>query len=327
MLYIDCIDELNSGKNLLAFSGGVDSSALFFLLLENQIKFDIALVNYGIREQSIKEQTYALTLAKRYKLKAYTIQSPQFDNNFEKNARDFRYRFFNKIIKRENYTNLITAHQLNDQMEWLLMRLVKGAGVVELLGLESKTIRDNYRLIRPILHHSKDELLEYLKKHNYKYFIDSSNSDIKYERNYFRKKFSDSLIEEYRDGISRSFEYLKDDKRVLTTGYREIFHYRELYIIELTNPAIKTRVIDIYLKRLGYLLSSSQREKLKKENSIVFGAVWAVEIIDNKIFIAPYIKKPMPKRYKESCRVANIAPKIRGYCYINKLEPKMVLQS
>jgi tRNA(Ile)-lysidine synthase len=116
MLYINCIDELNSGKNLLAFSGGVDSSALFFLLLENQIKFDIALVNYGIREQSIKEQTYALTLAKRYKLKAYTIQSPQFDNNFEKNARDFRYKFFNKIIKREKYTNLITAHQLNDQM-------------------------------------------------------------------------------------------------------------------------------------------------------------------------------------------------------------------
>jgi len=327
MLYLNSIDKLTHGKNLLAFSAGVDSSALFFLLLEKQIKFDIALINYGLREQSKQEEAYALALAKEYNLKAYTTQSPHFNNNFEKNARDFRYRFFEKIIEKEKYTNLITAHQLNDQLEWLLMRLTKGAGVVELLGLESITIKDKYKLIRPILHHSKNELLEYLNEHNYKYFIDSSNSDTKYERNYFRKEFSDKLISEYRDGIRKSFEYLKEDKRVLTTGYRELFVYKELYIIELTNPTIQTRVIDIYLKRLGYLLSSAQREKLKKENSIVFGAIWAVEIIDNRIFIAPYIKESMPKKYKESCRVAKIPPKIRGYCYINSLEPKMVLQS
>jgi len=324
MLYLNFIDKLTQGKNLLAFSAGVDSSALFFLLLENEIKFDIALVNYGLREQSKQEEDYALALAKKYNLKAYTTKSPHFTNNFEKNARDFRYRFFDKIIEKEKYTNLITAHQLNDQMEWLLMRLTKGAGVVELLGLEGVTIRNNYTLIRPILRHSKDELLKYLNKHNHKYFIDSSNSDIKYERNYFRKEFSDKLIAKYRDGIRRSFEYLKEDKRVLTTGYRELFVYKELYIIELTNPAIKIRVIDIYLKQLGYLLSSAQREKLKQENSIVFGAIWAVEIIGNKIFIAPFIKESMPKKYKESCRVAKIPPKIRGYCYINRLEPKKV---
>jgi len=327
MLYLNSIDKLTHGKNLLAFSAGVDSSTLFFLLLENRIKFDIALINYGLREQSKQEEDYALALAKKYNLKAYITKSPHFSNNFEKNARDFRYRFFDEIIEKGEYSNLITAHQLNDQMEWLLMRLTKGAGVVELLGLESITIRGNYKLIRPILHHSKDELLEYLKEHNYKYFIDSSNSDIKYERNYFRKEFSDKLIDEYRDGIRRSFEYLKEDKRVLTTGYRELFVYKELYIIELTNPTIKTRVIDIYLKRLGYLLSSAQREKLKQENSIVFGAIWAVEIIGDKIFIAPYIKESMPKKYKESCRVAKIPPKIRGYCYINSLEPKTVLLS
>jgi tRNA(Ile)-lysidine synthase len=317
--------QLKNKKNLLAFSAGVDSSALFFLLLQNNILFDIALVNYGIREESKEEELHALALAEKHGLKAHITSAPSFNSNFEKNARDFRYDFFDKLMN--NYDNLLTAHQLNDQMEWLLMRLTKGAGVVELLGLESITKRDNYTLIRPILHHSKDELLAYLNKHNYKYFIDGSNSDTKYERNYFRKEFSDKLISKYRDGIRRSFEYLKEDKKVLTTGYREIFAYKELYIIELTNPTIKTRVIDIYLKRLGYLLSSAQREKLKQENSIVFGAIWAVEIIDNRIFIAPFIKESMPKKYKESCRVAKIPPKIRGYCYINRLEPKMVLQS
>ncbi|MEA1879510.1 MAG: ATP-binding protein, partial [Campylobacterota bacterium] len=58
MLNIDT-KNLNNKKNLLAFSAGIDSSALFFLLLENNIKFDIAIVDYNIRDQSKKEVTHA----------------------------------------------------------------------------------------------------------------------------------------------------------------------------------------------------------------------------------------------------------------------------
>jgi len=50
--------EKSLNKNLLAFSGGVDSSALFFILLEKKIPFDIAIVNYHKREQSKKEVEY-----------------------------------------------------------------------------------------------------------------------------------------------------------------------------------------------------------------------------------------------------------------------------
>ena len=55
--------------NLLAFSGGVDSSALFFILMDRGIEFDIAIVNYHKREQSIKEVEYAKHLAKKYNKK------------------------------------------------------------------------------------------------------------------------------------------------------------------------------------------------------------------------------------------------------------------
>ncbi len=51
--------------------------------------------------------------------------------------------------------NLITAHQLNDQLEWLLMRLVKGAGLVELLGLAPVVERDGYRVVRPLLNNRR----------------------------------------------------------------------------------------------------------------------------------------------------------------------------
>ncbi len=323
---IKSIDRLKNSKNLLAFSAGVDSSALFFMLLEKKIQFDIALVNYGLRKESQIEEEYAKYLAKKHNLKAYITKAPKFDNNFEKNARDFRYNFFEKIIKEKGYNNLITAHQLNDQLEWLLMRLTKGAGVVELLGLENISQKKGYTLIRPILHLSKDELLEYLNQNNYKYFIDSSNKDEKYERNYFRQNFSDKLINRYKSGIKNSFEYLKEDKRLLLNGYREIFNYKKLYIIKLKNPNIKSRVVDIYLKKLGYLLSSAQREELKIENSIVFGGVWAVEVKGDNIYIAPYIQKPMPKEYKEACRVAKIPPKVRGYCYNNNLNISKIVK-
>jgi tRNA(Ile)-lysidine synthase len=315
MLSLNCKDRLKEGKNLFAFSAGIDSSALFFLLIENKIEFDIALVNYGLREESIKEEEYALSLATKYNLQAYIIKAPKFHNNFEKSARDFRYSFFQTLINRYKYTNLITAHQLNDQLEWFLMRLVKGAGLPELLGLESISVRDNYTLIRPILHHSKEELLDYLNKNRYKYFIDSSNSNPKYERNYFRKEFANKLIKRYKNGIEKSFNYLKKDKDILIGEYKEIFVFKKLYILKMENSHIKVRLIDKYLKKLGYLLSSSQRKEIKNNNSIVIGGIWAIEISNNIIFISPYIKKPIPKKYKERCRVFKIPPKIRGYCY------------
>lgn len=325
MIYLNELQQLKENKNLLAFSAGVDSSALFFLLLDNNIMFDIALINYGLREQSKEEERYAIELAKKYNLKVYTKKAPLFQNNFEKNARDFRYDFFDELMEEHHYTNLITAHQLNDQLEWLLMRLCKGSGASELIGLTSLSTRKEYTLVRPILHHSKEELLNYLKSNSNKYFIDDSNYDEKYERNYFRKNFSDELIKKYKNGIQKSFEYIKEDKEILMGGYEEIFNYKELYILEINNPQIRIRVIDKYLKKLGYILSSGQRNELKKEKSIVISGLWVVEVIEDKIYIAPYIKEVMPKRYKEACRIAKIPLKIRGYIYREQITPKLLV--
>ena len=313
---------LKQGKNLLAFSAGVDSSALFFLLLENNVSFDIALVNYNLREQSKEEEKHAIELAKKYKLQAHTIHAPSFENNFEKNARDFRYSFFDKLMK--NYDNLLTAHQLNDQLEWFLMRLTKGAGTVELIGLEAVSKRENYQLIRPLLQHSKEELFNYLNKAQYPYFIDESNSSEQYERNRFRKEFSDNLIVQYQQGITRSLNYLQKDKETLLDKVEELFHQQEFYLLKYTQKN-KVRVIDKYLKKLGYLLSGKQRKELEKENSIVIGGLWAVEQDKDKIYIAPHLKIKMPKYFKESCRISNIPTKVRPYLYKENINPKEVI--
>jgi tRNA(Ile)-lysidine synthase len=284
------------------------------MLLESGIEFDIAIVDYGIRQQSKEEVAYAKELAQKYGMRCHTIKAPKFENNFEKNARDFRYNYFKKLQSKYNYDNIITAHQLNDQLEWMLMRLTKGAGVSEMISFEEVSYKDNLRIIKPLLNYSKDELLNYLHERSIKYFVDKSNFEQKYERNYFRKHFSDRLIDEFKDGIKKSMEYLHNDKNALT-NYRVLYQYKKIHIIQSSTPYTLTIGIDKILKKEGYLLSSSQRDEITTKKSVVIGGLWAVEIIDDRAYIAPYIKHPMPKKFKESCRVAKIPSKIRAYCY------------
>jgi len=310
---------LKEKKNLLAFSSGIDSSALFFLLIKNNIPFDIALVNYDTRDNSNKEEVHAITLAEEHTLTCHTVQAPKFTSHFEKNARDFRYNFFEGLIKKYSYDNLLTAHQLNDQLEWMLMRLTKGAGVSELLGLKPVSQRKNYTLIRPVLSYSKDELLGYLEENDYPYFIDESNSDEKYERNSFRKVFSDPLMAQYKEGIKRSFDYLRKDKELLERSFETLHSEKALRVIKLHSDRVKVKAADLALKELGYLLSASQRIEIGKEESLVIGGEWAIEIQDNLLFIAPYVTIDMTKPFKEKCRVLKVPKKIRPYCFTEKI--------
>jgi len=313
------IDYLKNRKNLLAFSSGIDSTALFFMLIEKKIKFDIVIVNYGMREESKEELEYAKELALRYDKKIYIKNVQLKTSNFEKNARDIRYRFFEEIIEKNGYQNLLTAHQLNDKLEWFLMQLSKGAGVVELLGFEEFEKRESYNLIRPLINYSKDELLNFLEEKKIKYFIDSSNFEIKYKRNYFRKNFSNRFIQEYKEGLKKSFEYLQIDKLELL-NIKILHNEKDFFVLKEGKSDIESiRIIDKILKKLGLLLSSSQKKEILKTKDCVIGGKIAISFSNKKIFIAPYIKKKMDKKFKEKCRLSKIPAKIRGYLNLHLL--------
>jgi len=302
-------------KNLLAFSAGIDSSALFFMLIEAGISFDIAMVDYGLRAQSRAEVAHAKALAKRYNLRCYTVRAPEFQSHFEEQARIFRYRFFEEIIRKHGYRTLLTAHQLDDQLEWLLMRLSRGAGVAELVGMEAVSRREGYTLIRPLLDYSKESLLSYLQRHGYPYFVDESNHQEQYERNRFRKHFCAPLMQAYSEGIRRSLRYLREDAAQLQKQYTVCYSRKQLRIIRLYEPTAKSRAVDSILKQFGYLLSAAQRREVTREESLVIGGVWAIEQQGDLLYIAPYLGVEMPKHFREQCRVARIPAKIRPYLY------------
>jgi tRNA(Ile)-lysidine synthase len=312
-------------KNLLAFSAGIDSSALFFLLIEHRIKFDIAIVDYGIRAQSNEEVAHAKALAKQYGLRCHVVTAPQWESHFEEQARAFRYNFFESLIQKEGYETLLTAHQLNDRLEWFLMRLGKGAGTVELAGMAPVVHKENYLLVRPLLDYSKEELLDYLKMNNYPYFVDESNHDETYERNYFRKHFSDPLLAEFKEGIKQSLHYLHKDKALIEGLYETIYAHKSLRILRLYSPYVKSRAADTTLKPFGYLLSNAERHAIDTQESLVVGRKWAVETTDVLLYIAPYLTTEMPKHFKEQCRIAKIPPKIRPYLYQENIDPDTLL--
>jgi tRNA(Ile)-lysidine synthase len=315
MIKKETIKFLQKNKNLLAFSAGIDSTALFFLLLESGVEFDIAIVDYNLRDQSKQEVAYAKELANKYNKILYTKSVTLDSSNFEANARCERYKFFESIIKENSYTTLLTAHQLNDKLEWFLMQLSKGAGLVELIGLNEYEKRENYTIVKSLLDISKDELQEYLDKKDIKYFVDQSNYDTKYKRNLFRKKYANEMINEYKDGIKKSFLYLQNDINSLAK-VDILYQEKELFVLQnIDDKNILIRYIDKIIKKLGYLLSKSQKDEILKNSEVVISNKIAISFSERLVYIAPYEKTPLDKKQKELFRVNKIPPKVR--CYIN----------
>ena len=306
--------SLKNSKNLLAFSAGVDSTALLFLLLENKIKFDIAIVNYGLRFQADEEVAYAKELANKYNFECFTFNAKEIDSNFEAQARAIRYNFFEELIKTYNYTNLLTAHHLGDRFEWMLMQFCKGAGCAELAGMQKSEKRSSYTLLRPLLHLDKQELLEYLNAADIKYFEDATNSDESYKRNEFRHNYAKPLLSKYLQGIKKSFEYIDEDVKTLIATI-EIQEINSLSYFPSTHSKRSDIFhIDKVLKSKGILITANERELLKEKESLVVSRKYIVNQSNNLVIITPYIyKESMSKEFKEKMRLLKVEPKLRGY--------------
>ena len=254
--------QLKDSKNLLAFSHGVDSTALFYLLLSSNIPFDLAFVNYKIRAQSEEEEKAAKALAKKYNKDIFTLEAPRIKDNFQAKAREIRHNFFKEICEEYKYNYLITAHQLNDVLEWFLMQFLKGSGLSNLLG-DNDFINDmSFKKISPLKHIAREDLEDLLLNSKLEFFIDESNASLNYSRNEIRHKISNDLIKAHKNGIKNSFIFLEKDLVDLNIKIKALFK-KELLMFKDIKAADKA------LKYLGYLMSQKQREELLKslENS------------------------------------------------------------
>ncbi len=315
LLSSEKLGSLHDKKLLLAFSGGADSTALFFTLLAHKIPFDIAIVHYGLREQADEEVRYAQELAARYDLQCHLLKTDKIEQNFEYEARRIRYTFFEELIQTHSYTHLLTAHHLQDRLEWLLMQLCKGAGAAELVGMQETESRPGYTIFRPLIETSKEEITAYLENEKIRWFHDESNDDLSYKRNYFRHEVATKLLQEYSTGIKQSFKYLQEDAKALIKDVRT--HEAEALSLFVSTGHKRSDIyhIDKILKSKGYILTAQQREALKSQDEIIAGRKFLVVLDRGIYYIAPYLSDVMDKAFKEECRVLGVPAKLRPYLF------------
>ena len=315
MLSAPVLHKLKSGRNLLAFSHGVDSTALFYLLDEAGVKFDLAIVDYNVRAQSKDEVASARDLAAKFNKQIYVKSVQLGESNFEHEARAARYEFFGQICRERGYENLILAHQFDDKFEWFLMQLGKGAGLKELFGMSELEKRKHFWLVRPLLNLRKKELQNYLDERGLRYFVDETNLEGKLKRSFVRLNFSEPFLNEYFSGVKKSFEFLEADRQNLLPNITKIDD--EIFIIK--NNSNVVRGVDMAAKELNVLLSKAQKDELSanlaKQTSVVLSGKIAVGYANEFVLVTPFCKAVMPKIFKEKARILKLPAINRGYLF------------
>ena len=198
-------------KIVIGISGGPDSVCLLHILSRLKDKLDIELyaahLNHQIR--GIEAQKDALYVSEicdemgiTYFLKSIDVPKYCKDNSLsiEEGARKLRYEMFDEIKKRTKSNKIAIGHNLNDQAETVLMRIMRGTGLQGLRGIEYA--REN-GVIRPLLDIERKDIEEYCKVHNLNPRIDESNLENIYTRNkirlelipYMTDNFNTNLIE------------------------------------------------------------------------------------------------------------------------------------
>ena len=206
---------LSKGDGLLVgVSGGPDSVALLYLLMELKDDYDLQIyvvhLNHMLREdESDDDAGYVEKLAKRLKLPVFigkkdVKEFAKADKlSLEEAARIQRYEFYKQIADKLNIRKIALGHTADDNAETVLMRLLRGAGEQGLIGIHPVRHIDNLKVIRPLLNVHRREIESFLKEKRISVRTDSSNADNKFLRNKIRLELIPLLEENYNQNIKQ----------------------------------------------------------------------------------------------------------------------------
>lgn len=185
-----------SQRYVVAVSGGVDSVVLLDMLVRGNLpnlpisrsqfpdpKLVVAHFDHGIRPESANDVEFVRGLAAKYELPFETKREELGENASEELARDRRYAFLRGVAKKYG-AKIMTAHHADDIVETIAINLTRGTGWRGLAVLNSSDIE------RPLLSHTKKDLITYANEHDLEWREDATNQNVKYLRNELRQKLT-----------------------------------------------------------------------------------------------------------------------------------------
>jgi tRNA(Ile)-lysidine synthase len=270
---IDRHHLLEKGDRLIVgVSAGMDSMVLLHLLNAYRETYDLSLiiahVNHGLRpEESEKEAELVRNEARRL---GFPFEYGKFNvKEFQKlrglspqdAARRIRFHFFSDLVQKYRAQKIALGHNADDQVETVLLRLLRGSG---LEGLKGILPNRQGRIIRPLIEVWREEIKSFALEKRIPFLLDSSNLKKDYLRNRLRLALIPFIEKEYQPSfkeiVLRSSNFLREENDYLEKGageaYRKIVtegndtlsfrlsEYRSLH------PAIQWRVIKKILERI-----------------------------------------------------------------------------
>ena len=240
---------------VLGVSGGPDSMVLLYIFndLKKKMKINLvcAHVNHKVRKESDEEQIFIEKYCNENNIifECFVINNYS-DDNFHNEARSIRYNFFENLIKKYNAKFLTTAHHGDDLIETILMRIVRGSTLQGYSGFSKVVNKGSYKIIRPLIEVTKEQIIKFAKEKNIEFRIDKSNFKDIYTRNRYRSnvlpflksedenvhlkflKFSETL-QEYNEFISK--ELNKVMKKIIKNNTIDIDELKKVESLIQTN--------------------------------------------------------------------------------------------
>ena len=225
---------------VVGVSGGPDSITLLTCLNKYKSKLGCKIIcahiNHLIREDSTEDEQFVENVCKKMAIPFYAKRVKVEElakinkKGTEETGRKVRYDFFNEICKKENANKIATAHNLNDNVETVLMNILRGSGISGLKGIEISRKETNIEYIRPIRECERQEIEKYCEEQNLDPRIDKTNFESIYNRNkirneiipYLKKEFNPNVLE----GINRLSNIAREEEeyfdKVIAKEYEEL---------------------------------------------------------------------------------------------------------
>lgn len=247
--------KFNIGDTIvIGCSTGPDSMALLDMLIKAREKYKLKIicahVNHKLREQSEEEEIFIKDYCSKKNVLIEVMSIDKYgDDNFHNEARNIRYNFFEKLVRKYNADYLMTAHHGDDLIETILMRITRGSNLEGYSGIHKISEMEGYKIVRPLIYYTKKELEEYDIENKVKYYIDDSNLKDKYTRNRYRKYILPFLKEE-DSNVHKKFLKFSEN---LEEAEKFINKERDKALSSIINKKTNRILIDKFLKIDKYI--------------------------------------------------------------------------